>query len=246
MGLLKRLSRSNAIHAAGCFIIAMYIRLCRWTSRWRVEGTADRDRLYAEGKPFIIALWHNRIGMMPYAYAEQSHNLCVVASAHRDGMLVVRSMGHFGFDGIPIDSKAAAKATRLIVRRLKEGGHVGITPDGPRGPRMRVKDGIIQIAALAGVPIVPVSYAMKRRKVLGSWDMFHLPLPFNTGICRWGKPIEVPRGSDMEAIRLHLERTLIDMSDECDKEMGNEPTPPAAPEPGKADSMTPDSTPVEA
>ena len=246
MRILKRLARSDAVHAAACLIIASYIRLCRWTSRWKVEGTADRDRLYADGKPFIIALWHNRIGMMPYAYAEQSHNLCVVASAHRDGMLVVRSMGHFGFDGIPIDSKAASKATRLIVRRLKDGGHVGITPDGPRGPRMRVKDGIIQIAALSGVPIVPVTYAMRRRKVLGSWDLFHLPLPFNSGICRWGAPIEVPRGGDMEAVRLHLERTLIEMSDACDREMGHDPTPPAEPEPGRMDSMRPSPDTAEA
>lgn len=228
--MLKRLSKQEWVHDLMCALIAWYIRFVRYTSRWEVSGIDDRDRLFAEGKPYIIALWHNRIGMMPYAYAEQSHNLCVVASGHRDGRIVIKAMGKFGFEGIPVDSKDGAKATRAIVKRLKAGGIVGFTPDGPRGPRLVVKEGMIVIASLANVPVVPVAYAMKRRKVLGTWDWFQLPLPFSRGVCRWGDAIEIPRRMDADArevVRADVERILNGMTDDCDREMGHDPVPRA-------------------
>lgn len=230
MGALKRLTKQAWFHRLMCGLIAWYIRFVRYTSRWEVSGTEDRDRLMAAGQPYIIALWHNRIGMMPYAYAEKSHELCVVASGHRDGRIVIDAMGRFGFEGIPVDSKDGAKATRAIVKRLKAGGHVGFTPDGPRGPRLVVKEGMIVIASLAKVPIVPVSYAMKRRKVLGTWDRFQLPLPFNRGVCRWGKAIELPPRADeatREEYRRRIEDILNEMTDACDREMGHDPVPRA-------------------
>jgi len=226
--MLKKLSKQPWAHRLICSLIAGYIRIVRATSSWEVTGTEDRDRLFADGEPFIIALWHNRIGMMPFAYAEQSDKLCVVASGHRDGRLVIDTMGRFGFDGIPVDSKDGAKATRAIVRRLKEGRHIGFTPDGPRGPRLTVKEGMIVIASIAGVPVVPVTYSMRRFRVLGTWDLFKLPLPFNRGVCRWGKAIEIPKRADAEtreALRLKIEEIMNEMTDSCDREMGHAPTP---------------------
>lgn len=226
MSVIKSLSKQAWVHRLVCSLLSLYIRLVRLTSTWTVEGTGPRDQLFAEGKPFIIALWHNRIFMMPYAYAEQSDHLCVVTSGHRDGRLVLDTMARFGFDGIPIDSKDGARATRTIIKRLKDGGHVGITPDGPRGPALEVKEGIIFIAAMTGVPIIPVSYAMKKRRILNTWDRFQVPLPFNRGICRWGDPIVLPKKPDEETreqIRQTLQKTLQDLTASCEQEMGHQP-----------------------
>lgn len=245
MAFLKSLSKQAWFHYLLCRVIAYYIRFVRYTSRWQVEGTEDRDRLHAEGKPFIIALWHNRIGMMPYAYVEQLKNLCVVASGHRDGQIVTKAMGHFGISSISIDSRNPSIATRAIIKRLKAGHTVGITPDGPRGPRLVVKNGMIAIAAMAGVPIVPVTYAMNRRRILNTWDLFHLPIPFSRGICRWGPAIhlpEKPTAEQREACRLEIETALNDLSDDCDRDLGTQPTPRApepAPEPAPETAQVP-------
>lgn len=242
MSRLRALTRSDTVHALLCAVIAGYLRLVRWTTRWTVEGTTDRDRLYASGKPFLIALWHNRIGMMPFAYAEKSHELTVVASNHPDGRIVPGVMGRFGFGGIPVDSKDAAKATRAIVRHLKEGRIIGYTPDGPRGPRLEVKSGLVVIAALAGgIPVVPVTYAVRRRLVLNSWDRFQVPLPFNRGVCVWGEAIEIPPKADAEtreACRQRIEEALNAMTDACDRRLGHTPVPRVA--------RLPDETPAEA
>ena len=78
-----------------------------------------------------------------------------------------------------------------MLKRLKEGDCVGITPDGPRGPAMTASIGIVNVARLARVPIVPITYATSRRRVLATWDRFHLALPFGRGVYLWGEPIEI-------------------------------------------------------
>lgn len=223
--------RSETMHALMREMIVWYIRLVRWTSRFEVEGTGERDALHAAGQPFVIALWHNRIAMMPYAWIEETRNLAVLASAHRDGRLVSGGLGRFGISAISVDSRGhASTATRQVIRRLQEGKSIGITPDGPRGPRMRVREGLVHIAVIAGVPIVPVTYSTSRRIVLNSWDRFVLPLPFSRIVCRWGAPIAAPDRRDeaaQKAMRARVERELTALTDACDRAVGVEPTAPA-------------------
>lgn len=226
MRLLKRITKSETGQRVLGVVIATYVRFVKLTSSWRVEGTEDRDHLWDSGRPFMIALWHNRVGMMPYAYREKFHQLHLLASAHSDGRIVPSVLGKFGMSSILVDSKAPAKATRAVVRCLRDGGRVGICPDGPRGPRLVVKEGTIVMAAMTGAAIVPVTYSMRRRLVLGSWDRFQVPWPFNRGVCRWGKAIQVPKGADAEtreALRLELEEAMNAQADQLDREMGHAP-----------------------
>jgi hypothetical protein len=212
-------------------LIIWYIRLIRFTGRWRVQGEEARDRLHAEGRPFLILLWHNRIGMMPYAWEAETQNLTVLASSHRDGRLVIEGLGRFGFSAIPVDSrKGGSGPTRQVLRLLKEGRCVGITPDGPRGPRMRIRPSMVQLAAVAQVPIVPVTYSSSRRLLLNSWDRFILPLPFARGIFLWGDPIDPPPrgdGAAPEEARRKIEDALTELSNRCDAACGVDPIPPA-------------------
>lgn len=228
--LLKRMMRSPQGHAFLSWLAATHIRFVRLTNIWRIEGTAPRDRLVEEGKGFVIALWHNRIAMTPYAFNHKNEDVTVIASGHRDGLLVVEGVGRFGIKAIILDEESPASGTRKSLKLLRDGKYVAITPDGPRGPRGRVKQGVIVTAALAGVPILPLTYAQSRRKLLRSWDKFNFPLPFATGLVMWGEPIEVPRRADpetMEKYRQHLESVLTEMTDTCDRRVGQEPIPPA-------------------
>jgi 1-acyl-sn-glycerol-3-phosphate acyltransferase len=95
---------------------------------------------------------------------------------------------------------------------------------------MRAGKGVVRTARLAGVPLLPVTYAASRRRVLRSWDRFVLPLPFARGVIRIGAPIEVPANADdddIERIRGHLESTLNDMTRELDARYGLAPITPA-------------------
>lgn len=214
------------------WVVVAYIRLVRYTGSWRVEGNVARDEALARGTPIVAALWHNRILMMPYAWLGMRRAITLLISGHRDGMMVGRCMGLFGMAHIPVGKGAArGMAVKSAVRALRANRILGVTPDGPRGPRMRVKPGIVEIAKLAGASIVPVAYSTSNRRLVGSWDRFIVPLPFSRGLVLWGEPIPVPRDADpatVERLRLDLEERLTALTDEADRMMGVAPIKPAA------------------
>src|SRR5262249_18782574 len=71
-------------------------------------------------------------------------------------------------------------------------GHLGVTPDGPRGPRRQVQMGMIFLASLTGLPIIPVGMGFGRAWRLRSCDRFALPIPGSAVDVVPGLPIQVP------------------------------------------------------
>jgi lysophospholipid acyltransferase (LPLAT)-like uncharacterized protein len=229
MGVLKRMTRQDWLRRIACWGVAQYIRIVRWTGRWSVRGDERAKRLWAEGKPFILAFWHGRLLMMPYCWNPHV-KINMLISQHTDGQLIARTVSHFGIATVAGSStKGGTAALRRILSALKAGECVGFTPDGPRGPRGRASAGVVIAARLAGVPILPCSYGVSRRRVLASWDRFVLALPFSTGVFVWGGPIEVARGSDgaaLERARLKVEESLNALGREVDALCGTDAIEP--------------------
>jgi lysophospholipid acyltransferase (LPLAT)-like uncharacterized protein len=227
----RRFLRSTLSQRTACWLTQLYIRFVYLTNRWHIEGCEWTRRFSREGRTCIVAFWHGRLLMMPFAW----HRLGpfhMLISAHRDGRIIAGAMRYFGIETIAgSTSRGASSALRTILNRLKEGACVGITPDGPRGPAMTVSIGIVNIARLARVPIVPVTYATSRRRELSTWDRFALALPFGRGVFLFGEPIEIPAGLDetgLEDIRRHLETRMIEMVREADRLVGCRASPSLA------------------
>lgn len=129
---------------------------------------------------FIIAFWHGELLMQPLLYRKiKKPKIVVMISEHFDGELIAKTIGYFGFDTVRgSSSKGAAKLLIQSLRKLKEGYEVAITPDGPRGPRHSVADGIIALAQKSGKPIVIFRTRPSRCWQLKSWDKFEIPKPF--------------------------------------------------------------------
>jgi hypothetical protein len=233
----KRLLRSEPVQSVLAWFAAQYIRLLFLTTRWTVVCPPETARCLANGRPFIACFWHGRMIMMRAALP-RGITMHVLISEHRDGQLIARALADLGVATIGASSRrGGASALRGLCRLLARGENVGITPDGPRGPRMRAKAGAIKAAQLSGFPILPVSGAVGRRRILGSWDSFCLALPFSRGVIQWGEPILVPRdtGNDgTERLRLQLEERLNGLTAEADRRFGQAPIAPAAetPAPG--------------
>jgi lysophospholipid acyltransferase (LPLAT)-like uncharacterized protein len=201
MAFYKTLMRKPVLRAGACWLTARYIRLVKILGRWSVEGTEIPDKLFAANQPFLVAFWHGRLLMMSEAWPyKNSFNM--VVSQHRDGQLIARTIGHLGFGSILGSStQGGSTVMRSMLRALKNGECVGLTPDGPQGPRMRASPGIVQVARLAGVPIVPIAFTARPSRLINSWDRLMVPLPFGRGVIRWGKPVEVARDADEAAVR---------------------------------------------
>ena len=239
----KRLLRNDAVRGVLCALGAGYIRLVHATSRWRVEGGHIPAAYWDRGEPFIVAYWHGRILMMPYSW-RRDRAMSLLISQHPDGQFIARLVGRFGLGTVAGSTRRGGTAAlRAMLRVLKAGGHVGITPDGPRGPRMRASIGVVDVARLSGAAIVPAAYATSRRRVLSSWDRFVVALPFSRGVFVWGAAVEVPRDADAaacERLRRTLEERLNAATAEADRLVGQtaiEPAPVAnkpAPETNEA------------
>ncbi len=228
---LKRILKSDAVRAAACWLGAQYIRLVWATGRWRVEN-GDIPRAYWDsGRPFILAFWHGHILMMPKSW-DLSKPMHMLISQHRDGQLIARVIGHFGLGTAAGSStRGGSAALRQMLKALKAGEYVGMTPDGPRGPRMRATPGIVTVARVAGVPIIPCAFSSAPRKQLKSWDRFQIALPFARGVIVWGQPIAVPKDADLEAARLEVEAAMNALAHAAEAAAGHPPTAPAPPGP---------------
>src|SRR5579871_1309079 len=166
MGFAKKLSRSNAVRRPLCWLLAQYIRLVYQTCRWEIIGGEVPAAFWDRGEPFILAFWHGRIMMMPHSWPRH-RPIRMLISSHVDGQIIARTVAHLGIDTVAGSStRGGAGAIRALVKSLKDGVCIGITPDGPRGPRMRASDGVAQLARLSGAKIVPCAVATSRRWML--------------------------------------------------------------------------------
>lgn len=226
----KRIIDSDKARGVFCFLFSLYMRLVRVSGRWRFVGLEEPERMIAAGETFVVAFWHGRMFMMPFLWGRKPPFYMLI-SQHRDGELIARTIAHFDLKTVRGSSRrGGAGALRALVRVIAEGGYVGMTPDGPKGPRMRAQDGIVMVARLAGVPIVPVTFAARWRIAFGSWDRFVLPLPFGGGVFNLGRPIFVPRDAspaDLEDARRRVEDELNRLTHEADQAFGLRPVEPA-------------------
>ncbi len=228
--LLKSFGRNARVRALASRLAAGYIRLVFRTGRWDHDGLDIPAGFVERGRPVIGAFWHSRLLMMVHAWTFDRPFFMLI-SRHRDGALIAEAIGRLGIGVVSGSTrKSGASAFRELLRMLRAGTSIGITPDGPRGPRMRIDPGVILLARLSGAPIIPATYSVRRRLLIDSWDRFLLPLPFSRGVLLCGEPVLVPRdagAAELEALRLDLERRLIDLTAEADRRMGHAAVEPA-------------------
>jgi lysophospholipid acyltransferase (LPLAT)-like uncharacterized protein len=204
-------------HRAAGFLGAALLRLLRLT--WRVTETPHRfvatRRAARTGPPGTIYVqWHSRILLSSATQARTG--LTVLVSQHGDGEYIVQAIERMGFGTIRgSTTRGGAKALLKLVRALQDGRDVALTPDGPKGPRLRVQQGCVIAASKARAPIVPVAFECSRARRLASWDRFVVPWPLVRVAVVAGEPIEVPPGLDeagVEEWRGRVEAGLLDVT----------------------------------
>lgn len=170
------------------------------TVRWTVSGREHYDLWWGAGRPVVFVLWHGRL--LPCSFYHRGEGLATLISQHQDGDYVAGVVeSWWGFEAIRGSStRGGSAALRRIVRTLKGGTAVAITPDGPQGPRQKMKPGPLLAAQLAGVPIIPVSAGGGPAWWVGGWDRFMIPRPFSRVHLRYGEPVMVPRDADAAEI----------------------------------------------
>ena len=216
----KKILRTKLAYSVICWIGAKYIKFVSFTNSWSFINKKYVENLWKKNEAFILCFWHGRLLMMPLSWNKEK-KINVLISTHSDGQLLSKTVKHFNIETITgSSSKGGSEAIRNIIKSLKSGISIGMTPDGPRGPRMKVNSAIIKIASLTGHKIVPLSYSVKKKFFLNSWDKFLVALPFGKGCFIWGKPIKIKKNISInEDLKLskRLENNLLKLTKKADR-----------------------------
>jgi len=184
---------------------AWFMRLLCMTLRLKIDDPCGFLKRGAGDPAVVFAFWHNRIFVMPYLYEKlvPHHTLVVMISRSRDGQMISETAARFGvLSARGSSSKKGVQAFREILDQITDKGHdIGVTPDGPRGPRCKIQPGVILLASMSGRPIVPVTYHLSGKFILKSWDRFQIPRPFSKCHLVISPPVPIPPDVSDEEIK---------------------------------------------
>ena len=175
------------------------LRLLGATLRFRRLGDDLTAPFRSAGKPHIYVIWH--AWMLPLIYLHRGQGIVVLASEHGDGEYISRIVERLGFGtSRGSSSRGGERGLRGILRSLRDHRAVAITPDGPRGPARRLKDGVLVAAQLSGAPIVAIRARTSSAWRLSSWDRFVIPKPLSRVEVEYGGPWWVARDAGKEEL----------------------------------------------
>ena len=190
-------------------LAAFIIRVIAWLSRTEIIGDASVRQLWQQGQPVIVSSWHDQLLMIPRGYAGPGGQILI--SRSRDGELIARTVSWLGHHAVRgSSSRGGTAAFKQLLRLAKQPYDIGITPDGPRGPRHQIKDGVVQLARLSGRAVVPVAVVSSRGHRFASWDRFLLPFPFSRMVYSYGEPLYCAREDDPQQFKQQLQQAMID------------------------------------
>jgi hypothetical protein len=198
------------------FIAAMLMKILTYTLRVRYEAEEPVQALAAGRERFILAFYHRRLVMMPKAYpfrrstpGGEPRGVAILSSDSKDGERSAATWRWFGIHAVRgTAGHSGAQALVKMIRAVKDGWDLGITVDGPRGPRQQVKAGVLAVSRKTGAWVVPVCVAYEKAWKLRTWDQMLVPTPFSRVAVRYGEAFQVPADGDEEGWRLRLERGL--------------------------------------
>ena len=199
---------------------SLYVLFVYKTSTIELKNRKNIDRLFKKKESFIYAFWHDQLLICPLTW-QSEFEIKVLISKHRDGDIIARLISKLGFKAIrgsthksgKTKNKGGLTSARQMIKSLKNGISIGISPDGPKGPRHKVSDGILSISRLSNSSILPVGIGFKKKWVLNTWDKFIIPKPFNQITIIWGEPLPALKNEkNINQIKSKLESTMYSLT----------------------------------
>ena len=219
--MIKNFLKNYFIKKFLSLVGALYVYIVYISSQKTFINKDNFDKLILENKSFIYALWHDQLLLSPFTW-QTKNRIDILISKHKDGDIIADLIKYHGFNSIrgstnnpsKVKEKNTISSIRKIINTLKANVSIGITPDGPRGPRHKVSEGTINIARISNKKILPMALAYKEQWVLNTWDKFIIPKPFNKICIVWGDPIDIEINKiDVPIQQEALEKSLINITE---------------------------------
>lgn len=184
------------------------MRLIHFLVRTETVGEEYLRGAWSRGERVCISFWHDQLFLIVFGYPGKGAKLLI--SASKDGELLARTMKFFGHETVRGSSSRGGRAAfKAMLALSKEPVDIVLTPDGPRGPRHELKDGIIQLARMSGRPVIPMAFVCSRGHRFQSWDRFLLPYPFCRGVYSFGEPVYFDKNEGVDGFRKRLKHAMM-------------------------------------
>ncbi len=182
------------------------IALLGMSIRYRVIGREQLEQ-FAGKNGFIINSWHGQQMMGFYFF--RGCGYYILSSLSRDGDYSSSIMRRFGWNIVRgSSSKGAVRGLIELMRVLRKGAGIALTPDGPRGPIYHIEPGGIYLAQKTGAALIPLAFVFDRKWVSEkSWDKFVIPQPFCRCVAYFGTPITIT--TELTDEQLELEKVRL-------------------------------------
>lgn len=200
------------------------VRQLSRTYRLRIVSPENESRIVSTGGHVIYASWHQRFfpGITFFATRKP---IAIMISQSKDGDVAANIVDILGWRAVRGSStRGGREALNTLKSLAKAGSNIGHIVDGPRGPFGVVKPGLLRIAQVTGLPILPTITSGEHNWVVNSWDRFLAPKPFSRVVIRFGSPIFIAEDIDegtFEEKRRMVEKTLADIYADTDRIWAN-------------------------
>jgi lysophospholipid acyltransferase (LPLAT)-like uncharacterized protein len=205
--ILKKIEKSNFVIYLIVRLLIIYTKLVTLTAKITYNDPKNiLDVKHAEGKKYIFTFWHGRSILLPEifkSFPKNNHNIFVIASIHKSGDIIKGISENNGAKIIRGSShKGGLHVVREVLKSLKNpNNHLCISPDGPRGPNMKINGAVLEFAKRTGAEIIPISYSSKKAKFSKTWDHYFIPKFFDDITIEIGKTYKLAKNSSDDQIK---------------------------------------------
>ncbi len=211
--------KQDFLRSLGNVLIDKAINILCNTLRIEISNKENIDKLRRENKNFVIAFWHGTM-LLPWFVHRKERNAALISKS-KDGDLLSKVLKKWKYQVIRgSSSKGGDVALKIMVDYAKNKSSIAITPDGPRGPEMKMKPGAVITAKKSGLPLVLAGAGFKKKRFLKSWDKFQVPAFFSKAKIVYSEPIyidsELDYNSTSEMINF-CENKLNELQSEAEK-----------------------------
>ncbi len=199
---------TKAIVFVGVLLVRALFKTCRLHDEPEVPGINPYDST-GENR-YLYCVWHDQILMT--VFSGQPKNMAGLVSGHQDGSYLAEAMKLVHITPVRGSSKrGGSRAMGELLKRARD-YHIAITPDGPRGPRRKLKTGLVFLASHSGRGIIPTAYVCRRGwTIRGNWTDMMIPFPFTDIYASGGPPFFVPPGLEREELDGYVKRLEQEM-----------------------------------
>ena len=200
MKIKKILFKNSIIQYFLSLVAALYIYFVSFSSSIKISNKHIPNYFWENKKPFILVFWHSQLMMISFSWKFKK-KINILASGHSDGRFGALIGNYFNLRNIKTSDNKKNLSLRPVFKILNSNEYIGITPDGPRGPKEKISEGVIKIANKTKIPIIPIGFWSSKNFSLKSWDSFLITYPFSKCSFVWGKPIKIEGINNKEQIK---------------------------------------------